>query len=275
VSAVLRVRYGAGMAKTTATGGQRAGVGAEGSGTAADTDTDTAAAAPVGRPRANPRPLEGSARDEIVTVATRLFAENGFAQTTMAQIAEAAGLRQSSLYYYFRRKELILQATFTVNRAPLEFIKKLTAESGPTAVRLYRVVRFDATQLCLAPCDVNEVWRISVAQSELFADFWGDRNELHKRVERLVRDGIDDGTFIETDPRLVSLSVLSANEGAQNWWRLRDGRRLDGRGAGRPPRYEAVEVGEHLAAVALRSLLRRPAQLASVQREAARFTDLA
>ena len=63
-------------------------------------------------------------------MATRLFGEQGFANTTMAQIAEAAGLRQSSLYYYFRRKELILEATFSVNRAPLEFLKRIASEPG-------------------------------------------------------------------------------------------------------------------------------------------------
>src|SRR5690242_16043028 len=157
---------------------------------------------PVGRPRADPRPIEGSARDEIVIVATRLFGEQGFAKTTMAQIAEAAGLRQSSLYYYFRRKELILEATFSVNRAPLEFLKRIASEPGTPALRLFRLLRFDVVQLCEDPCDVNEVWRISLVQPELFVDFWTDRRELHRRVERLVREGIDDGSFLDVDPRL-------------------------------------------------------------------------
>src|ERR1700712_4938826 len=101
--------------------------------TGSDPVTDDAPPTPVGRPRANPRPLSGSPREEIVAVATRLFGAQGFANTTMAQIAEAAGLRQSSLYYYFRRKELILEATFSVNRAPLEFLKRIASEPGPPA----------------------------------------------------------------------------------------------------------------------------------------------
>ncbi len=241
---------------------------------AAVIEVDSDGPAPVGRPRANPRPLEGSARDEIMTAAAKLFAEQGFGQTTMAQIAEAAGLRQSSLYYYFRRKELILQASFSVNRAPLEFLKRMGPDSGSAALRLYRLIRFDAAQLCLAPCDVNEVWRISLAEADLFADFWDDRRELHKRVEKLVREGLDEGAFIDTDARLVALTLLSANEGSQNWWRLRDERRLDGRGVGKPPRYAAIEVGDHMAATALRSLLRRPSHLVTLQREAAALDEL-
>jgi AcrR family transcriptional regulator len=40
-----------------------------------------------------------SRREEILAVATRLFAENGYAKTTMTGIAKACGLRQPSLYY--------------------------------------------------------------------------------------------------------------------------------------------------------------------------------
>ena len=41
--------------------------------------------------------------------------------TTMAQIASAAGLQQSSLYYYFRSKEEVLAALVAkANVVPLE-----------------------------------------------------------------------------------------------------------------------------------------------------------
>ena len=242
--------------------------------TRSDPVTDEVPPTPVGRPRANPRPLVGSPREEIVAVATKLFGEQGFANTTMAQIAEAAGLRQSSLYYYFRRKELILEATFSVNRAPLEFLKRIASEPGSPALRLFRVLRFDVVQLCEDPCDVNEVWRISLVQPELFVDFWTDRRELHRRVERLVREGVDDGSFLEVDPRLTALSLLSGNEGSQHWYRQRDEHRLDGRGPGRPPRYSPSEAADHLATAALRSLLRRPAQVEALRRQAVRLDDL-
>ena len=78
---------------------------------------------------------------------------------------------------------------------------------------------------------------------------------------------------MEVDARLVALNLMSANEGSQNWYRQRDGRRLDGRAAGRPSRYAPAEVGEHMATMAVRALLRRPAQIAALQREAARFDD--
>jgi len=88
-----------------------------------------------------------------------------------------------------------------------------------------------------------------------------------------VQSAVDEGTFIETDPRLVALTLMSSNEGSQNWYRQRDRRRLDGRPAGRPPRYAPHELGEHMAVTGVRALLRRPAHLSVLQREAARYDD--
>ena len=87
-------------------------------------------ARPLGRPRSTGGASVGSPRDEIIAAAGQLFSERGYARVTMSDIARAAGLQQSSLYYWFRKKELVLQATFAVNRIPLEFINRIGARSG-------------------------------------------------------------------------------------------------------------------------------------------------
>ena len=70
-------------------------------------------------------------RDEILAAATRLFAERGVAEVTMSEIAVRAGLRQASLYYWFRRKEEILaEIVEQVNRVPLEFCLLYTSDAA-------------------------------------------------------------------------------------------------------------------------------------------------
>src|SRR5260221_248924 len=46
----------------------------------------------------------------ILDAAERVFAENGFAGATMAQIAAAAGLPKANLHYYFGTKEALYRA---------------------------------------------------------------------------------------------------------------------------------------------------------------------
>ena len=227
----------------------------------------------TGRPRTRPGSRELAPRDEILAAATRLFAAKGYAGTTMSEIAREAGLQQSSLYYWFNRKELILQAAFGVNRAPLDFVIRMGTEPGSPALRLYRLMCFDIRQLCTAPVDVNEVERLAGAQPDVFADFWADRQALHDWVEQLVRAGIDGGEFHDVDPVLTALNLLSANEGIPNWFRTQAEHRPDGGAAFRHPSYDDTDAAAHFAALALRGLLRRPSDLARIIRKADEFGD--
>jgi AcrR family transcriptional regulator len=228
---------------------------------------------PLGRPRATGDLPVGSPRDEIIAAAGRLFAERGYAQVTMSDIARAAGLQQSSLYYWFRKKELVLHATFAVNRVPLEFINRIGAQSGSPALKLYRLVRFDTLQLCNSPCDVNELERLAEGQPELFADFWQDRQRLHDWVVTLVNAGVEEGQFVASDPELVAISVLSFDEGMQKRFRHQTEHRPGGASLFRHQTRQAAELAEFAAATMLRAMLRRPASLSLLQRQAAVFSD--
>jgi TetR/AcrR family transcriptional regulator len=225
----------------------------------------------MGRPRVSGTPSQGdSPREEIIAAAARLFAERGFGQVTMGDIAEAAGLQGPSLYYWFKRKDLILQAIFSVDRAPLEFIERIgPRERQLSAVTLYRLIRFDAYQLCLSPCDVNEVARLA-SEPGLFPEFWTYRHRLHEWVSRLIRSGIADGVFVEVDPELVSWGVLASDAGVQSWFRYQAQQPPDVE----PTTYSAIEIATSVADSALRALLRRTAQLSTIRAAASRYNDL-
>ena len=48
---------------------------------------------------------DGSTRERIVSEATRLFAEQGYAGTSVREIVEASGVTKPTLYYWFGNKE--------------------------------------------------------------------------------------------------------------------------------------------------------------------------
>lgn len=243
-----------------------------GSGTVAAMSNPPGAANPagrrrVGRPRANPTPGDLAPRDEILAAATRLFADQGVGNVTMSEIASRAGLRQASLYYWFRRKEEILaEIVEQVNRVPLDFVLKLEEEAGDPAVQLWRLVRFDVEALCRFPFDINEVHRLSGRAPVAFEVYWHERQALNDAVERLIARGVDAGGFRPVDPRLAALVVLSDDEGLQNWYRPVGGRRLAGRPGGD---YPVAEIAEFVADLTLRGLLTDPGDLARVRAEAA------
>ena len=193
-------------------------------------------------------------------MASRLFAERGVAATTMSEIARRSGLGQSSVYYYYRDKEAILgEIVGSVNRVILDQVARVNAEPGSAALRLYRLVRFDARQMCLFPFDINEIYRLSALQDERFAGFWAEREELTQAVERLVRTGTADGELIETDARLAALVMLSNDEGTQNWFRPVGAFRQVG-----GERYDPEQIATFVADLALGALLRDRGDLAEL-----------
>jgi AcrR family transcriptional regulator len=222
----------------------------------------------IGRPRSGAAATEAiTPRAGIVNAATKLFSEQGYAQTTMSDIARAAGLQQSSLYYWFRNKEQLLQETLLVNRAPLKFIAEVGAGSGSPAVKLYRLLRFDTVQLAMAPIDFNEIQRTANEQRIEFHQFWTDYERLHQWVSDLITAAVAEGKFIDCPAMETAGLLLNFNEGAQKRIRLHSdlGDRTQ----------EALRVGEQVATLAVRSLLKRPSEIAKIAALAATFDDAA
>ena len=57
-----------------------------------------------------------TARDEILDAAGELFTTLGYTGTSTRTIAEAVGIRQASLYHYFKTKDDILCALLQSDR---------------------------------------------------------------------------------------------------------------------------------------------------------------
>lgn len=170
----------------------------------------------------------------------------------MSEIARKAGLRQSSLYYWFARKEHILQALLEDNRGSLEMAKALETAPGPAAARLYAVLHADTMQLCAAPLDFYEFERVARSQPQNFGAFFDDYASLHGLAASLVRQGVEAEELRADDPEGAATAALGLNEGLQRHHR----EPLPGL---RP--YTAEQVSELSANTSLTALLIRPETL--------------
>jgi TetR/AcrR family transcriptional regulator len=198
-----------------------------------------------GRPRAagagSPDPREG-----IVAAASALFASSGVEAVTMAQIAEAAGLQQSSIYYWFRSKSDILASILErVNRIPLAIVQRERAAAGPVGERLRRLVREDVLALCGFPFDINEIHRLAQRSPAEFPAYWEERRRLDDEVEALIAEGVASGELRVVDARLAARTLLAGDEATQNWYRA------DGTD------HDAEVIAEYVADLAVRGLVAR------------------
>lgn len=233
---------------------------------AAKHDGERLRAPGAGRPRKTPRRSDAPVAEEIVAEASRLFSRHGVAATTMADIAAAAGLQVSSLYYYFGSKHQILEAIVgEVNRLPRAALADARTAHDDPATSLHAFIRADAAMLCRFPYDINEIHRLAGDDETDFARYWSERQQLHDDVQDLVADGIAAEVLIDVDPQLTALTILANDEASQNWFRPVGARRLTGRGGDSTERYRPEDVGAYLADMTLRALLREPDDLARIR----------
>jgi AcrR family transcriptional regulator len=208
----------------------------------------------VGRPRRNSRPLTRSADEEILHQAGRLFHEKGFAGTSTRDIAEAAGLQQSSLFHYFRTKEAILVALS--ERAlvkPLMTLDQIKEEPGSPVDVLYRIVYGHVEHLLSRPTDLIAVLfsPMELPRSR-FRRYLSDLDRYIDGIAEAIQAGMDAGDFVEGDARLEALRIL----GMCNDWTLR--------WYWKTGNLSEREISDDFARTALRSLLVDPAGLAEL-----------
>jgi TetR/AcrR family transcriptional regulator, cholesterol catabolism regulator len=60
------------------------------------------------QPGKSAAPLVSERREEILALASKIFADKGYASTTVREIADAAGILSGSLYHHFASKEAML-----------------------------------------------------------------------------------------------------------------------------------------------------------------------
>lgn len=86
-------------------------------------------------------PAPESRRDTIITVATRLFADGGFAATSIDEIGEAVGIAGPSIYGHFESKAAILVAAIRRAHELLRVDRDEVLRSGvPAPQKLARLI---------------------------------------------------------------------------------------------------------------------------------------
>ena len=221
-----------------------------------------------GRPRADGT-SSSRPRDEIIRVAAQLFAERGYAQTTMTSIAEAAGLRQPSLYYWFRNKEEVLHATASINRFSADVVAALQRADASAPEKLYRLLYEDTKHICLlGPLDYHQVESVAYQRPAEFAEFWEDYRTLFDGIVELIEAAMASAAFRPGDARIAGAAALSLNEGLQKLFRYRSGPGGE-LGLPVPVPLDDVEVVAHQSATtSVASLLADPRRLERVREEA-------
>ena len=175
--------------------------------------SNSGAAGRVGRPRALSDNPEEPAREAILKAAGRLFRRQGFAATSTRQIAEAAGLRQPTIFHYFKNKLAIMETIAEQAVAPeLEFIDAEARREQPADEALYRYVFFVVHNLSTNPNVIGSPLQFPELSAENFSAFWQSYERIYDTLGNHLRAGMQAGIFIDLPLALSARQVFALVE---------------------------------------------------------------
>src|SRR6478609_96231 len=126
-----------------------------------------------------PRDPQASAtrRDELLEIAAELFAEKGFKNTTVRDIADAAGILSGSLYHHFDSKESMVDEILQTFQTELfAAYDDVIASNADARTKIERAVR-----LSFEAIDQHR-YEVAIFQNE--ADFLGSFDRFGYLAER-------------------------------------------------------------------------------------------
>ncbi len=162
-------------------------------------------------------------RRRILDAAETIFDERGVDRTTMAEILSVTGLRASTLYAYFSKKDEIIWAIFGEMRDEIvEDVKQRLCRANTGLAKITVLLQYMAEQLSKDPDTV----RFMAQFDALYARDWPvesppasvsrHNGEGFGVLGAMVREGIADGSLRpDIDPELTLHAVVNAVLGAQ------------------------------------------------------------
>jgi AcrR family transcriptional regulator len=157
----------------------------------------------------------------ILRAAARIFAERGYHTTSVADVADALGVSKPVLYYYLKNKEDILFACSRIATEQLqEALEGVRNAPGTGWDKLRMLFRSYARVMCtdFGICLIRSTTPGSLPP-EMRERLYVGRRRLNSEVERIIAQGIADGSIRSLHPRLASFALFGAFNWISNWYR--------------------------------------------------------
>lgn len=166
----------------------------------------------------------------IFQAAVRLFAEQGFAATSLRQVADAVGISRPTLYYYFSSKDEFLQRLVgEVTTAGAETMAEIAAQGSDPWERIRLSVSALLRRRVQDPLKFRALDRCEGDLGESLAEAHrlAKRTVLHLLTEMLSA-GQSAGMIRAVDPRMAAFGIIGMCNWVAWWHGSDDGEGDDG-----------------------------------------------
>jgi len=159
-------------------------------------------------------------KDLIHQTAQNLFRQNGYAATSMRDLAEGVGIEAASLYSHIKSKEEILQyICFKMADEFFEGLEEIETSDFAPEKKLYAAIK-KHLEVIANNRDAAAVffhdWR------HLSEPFLSDFRQMRRRYENsfrhIINEGMESGIFKKGDTKFIVLTIFSAMNWTYDWY---------------------------------------------------------
>jgi TetR/AcrR family transcriptional regulator, cholesterol catabolism regulator len=183
----------------------------------------------------SPRRVNWQARRQvIIDTSAPVFAQHGYHNTGIMQLCAANDLGKGALYHYIGSKEELLAAIHDrVMDEVMLGAERVAAAGGSPSQQLAMLGDELLDVIHRYP---DHVWvflhEFPALTGERAAQFRERRRQYERRVEAVLRAGVESGEFRELEPRLTAMAWLGMHNYTYLW--LKAGGRLSARDVAKP-----------------------------------------
>lgn len=159
-------------------------------------------------------------KEEIRESAMSVIAEKGYHATTMEDIAAKLLMTKGSVYYYFKDKEsLVYESHKILLEQSMKQLQNVLAEELSSVSKLRKAMVVHMEYVITERTDFllgakpDQVFEGAHLQEILHL-----RNQYSDCMDQLIQQGIQDGSFVQVDIKIVNYIILGAMNNAVIWY---------------------------------------------------------
>lgn len=188
-----------------------------------------------------------SRREELLSVAAKLFAARGYHGTRMDDVAEAVGLNKATVYHYYSSKSLIL---YDLYQSTADFTLQ-ALHDDPSASARETIYNFTRRLLVGIASDLERA-AVYFQEAPYITEWFTEEQvasvrraetQVYEHVREVIDRGIASGEFYDCDSHVLALGYIGMTLGSYRWLRPH-GRRT------------AQEIAVEFSTALLRGLIR-------------------
>ena len=164
--------------------------------------------------------LRGLKTEALFREAAVSFHRNGYAGTSLSDIAASLGVSKAGLYYYIDNKQALLLGCHMAASDAADAVLEQVPTTGLSGLEKLRLaLRLHVESILSETSPSVLALEESALTPENFRAVAQRRDHFQSGFVGFIRDGISDGSIVDCDPKLAAFTVLGGVNWVEKWYR--------------------------------------------------------